>query len=646
MKKRIICLTLAMVMLMSMMFTSCDQLLGNGEGTDATGDIVNEQSNATMTLSMYLVSEAPVSEETAKQVEDAFNKITKSKFKTQVKLHFCTYDTYYETIEGVMDANKQTALLKEEADKALRAAKKDAKALGIETDAAWFDAFYAAHPEYAPFRETEALTGEDTTAEETELVTIEGTDSVMSQVKYPDERENQIDIIYIDSYDKYVEYVENEMLSRLDDQLTSTSKKLNEYINPTLLAWAKFATNGTYAIPNNVVVGEYTYLLVNKELSAKYSYDGATIDSIYSTECYEFLKDIVTYEDCTKVAPILGNFEHYRTFYWNVDTATGKVSSNNFSILGDTFSLSRILDPTSKDNGIVSARNIFTSSEFKNQLYAIQQFKDYGYFVPTDTQIDINGDGTLDATPDKFALQMVKGTAAEIESLYGEDYHLNILEYPTIGYEEAFGNMFGVTSYTRNLSRSMEIITYLNTNSGLRNVLQYGVEGVHYEIAEDTGALVRLNNDYMMDVNATGNVFVAYPEEGQPLDIWESGKRQNLDVRSMLSLCFNIPDDKINIPEDEEEPENYILLNKEEVDELNAFSKEVAEKLANVQSFEELQDLVEGSIDEETGDRNKDGWKDYKPAAYISQVSYDNEGGFYSMYYNWMVNNRLHTPEE
>ncbi len=645
MKKRIMCLTLAVVMLMSMMFTGCDQLLGQGEDTNATGDIVEEQSNATKTLSMYMVCEAPVSEETAKLVEDAFNKITKSKFKTQVKLHFCTYDNYYETIEGVMDANYQKALLEEEAEKALRQAKRDAKALGIDTDKAWLDAFYEAHPEYAPFRETEALTGDDTTAEETELVTIEGTDSVMSQVKYPDERENQIDIIWLDSYDKYMEYVEKEWLTRLDDQLTSASKKLKEYINPTLLAWAKFAASGTYAIPNNVVIGEYTYLLVNKELAAKYSYDGAAINSIFGAATEDFLKDVATYEDSSKVVPIYGDFDNYRTFFWDIDTTTGKVSSDKFSIMGDTFTLARILDPASKSNSIISARNIFTSTEFKNQLYAIQKYKDAGYFTADNVLVDLDGDGKAEEVP-QYAIRMVKGTAADLVDLYSEDYYMNVLEYPTIGYEEAFGNMLGVSSYTRDIGRSMEIITYLNTNSALRNILQYGVEGVHYQLDEETGALTRLNNDYMMDINTTGNVFVAYPEEGERLDIWEYGKKQNLDVRSYLALCFNIPEDKITMPEDEDDPENYILLNKDEVNELNEFSKSVVERLATVTSYEELVTLIEGTIDEETGDRNKDGWDDYKPAAYVSQITYDNDAGFFSMYYNWMIESGLYTPEE
>ena len=42
--------------------------------------------------------------------------------------------------------------------------------------------------------------------------------------------------------------------------------------------------------------------------------------------------------------------------------------------------------------------------------------------------------------------------------------------------------------------------------------------------------LVRDNDLYMMDINKTGNCFIAYPEEGFPADYWEDAKAQNNDA--------------------------------------------------------------------------------------------------------------------
>ena len=100
----------------------------------------------------------------------------------------------------------------------------------------------------------------------------------------------------------------------------------------------------------------------------------------------------------------------------------------------------------------------------------------------------------------------------------------------------------------------MEIITYLNTNAELRNILQYGIEGKNYELVtatdekhepmlDETGkplvyAQALPDNTYVMDITKTGNMFIAYPNakesnvaEGKyGVMHWAIGKQQNLDA--------------------------------------------------------------------------------------------------------------------
>ena len=120
MNKRIISLILAFLMLSTFLFTGCDALIGGGENTGNEDDLIKEASNSAMTLAMYIVCEEEVSEETARLVENAFNNITKANFKTQVKLHFATYDEYYEKIESVVKSNEEYALLEKRLQVLLR----------------------------------------------------------------------------------------------------------------------------------------------------------------------------------------------------------------------------------------------------------------------------------------------------------------------------------------------------------------------------------------------------------------------------------------------------------------------------------------------------------------------------------------------
>ena len=624
MNKRIISLILAFLMLSTLLFTGCESLFGSGEDTDLDTKLAEEQSNSAMTLAMYIVCEKEVSEETAALVENAFNNITKPNFKTQVKLHFVTYDKYYEKIEEVVKSNEEYALLEKEAASALKAARKAAKAEGVVTDDAWFDAFYEQNPEYAPFRETEELTGEDTTAEQTELVTIAGIDNsyTLSQVKYPDEKPAQIDILWIDSYDRYLEYIEREMIERLDSELSGASKKLNEYINNELLLWAKWCTSGTYAIPNNTVIGEYTYLLVNKELAKKYSYNPEELNTL--AKCKDFLADVAAYEP--GVAPILGDIYTTGTYYWSIDTATGKIDSNKFNLLAST-KTSRTHNPKIDTNVTLACNNVFKNVEYTDQLKCIQSYKDAGYVVAESSN------------PANYAVRMVKG-GAELAAVYGEDYALNVLEYPEAGYEDVFSNMLAVSSYTRSLARSMQIITYLNTNSDLRNVLQYGVEGVHYKIDDDSGKLVRLNNDYMMKLEATGNVFMAYPEEDMAVDAWEWGKKQNLDVKPYLSMGFDFVS-RIAVPEGED-AETYWVLNNANITSINELSADIEKQLAAVKNLAELEELItKWAVLEDTVQALKVEKSPAEPKEGSTAVP-----GFYYYYSQWVQDTGLYVPKE
>ena len=624
MNKRIISLILAFLMLSGILLTGCSSL--SGEGDETLDEIlVEEASNSAITLSMYVVSVEPVDEKTAQKVEDAFNKITKPNFKIQVKLHFATYEEYYDVIEEVVAANLAFAVLEDEHDKALKQAKKNAKAEGVEVDDAWMDAFYAANTDYEQFRETEELTGEDTTAEQTELVTIEGIDNsyTLSQVKYPDEKPAQIDILWIDSYERYVDFIEREMIDRLDSELSGSSKKLNEYINNELLTWAKWCTSGTYGIPNNVIIGEYTYLLVNKELAEKYSYNPEELNTL--SKCADFLADVQKYE--TGVAPILGEIYPVNTYYWNIDTTTGKIISDKFSVLASTTDR-RTMNFKGESVGL-ACQNIFNNADFTDQIKTIQKYKDANYIA-------------AEGSNDKYAVRVIKGDAS-LAKVYGDEYQLNILEYPRVGYEEVFSNMFAVSTYSRSLSRSMQIITYLNTNSDLRNILQYGVLGEHYKLDDETGKVVRLNRDYIMNIESTGNVFMAYPEEDMDLDIWEWGKKQNLDVLPYLTISFDYSD-RLVCPEGED-PAEYTVLNKSNIDLINTLSDDIWNQINNCESLEKLEELITQWKALGENPTYKNALKAEMNPAEPKEGSTDVPGFFY-YYSQWLQDTGLYVPQE
>ncbi len=565
MNKRLICLFLCFLMLVSMSATGCSTFGSGAETTDSNVVVEDPDQGRAITLTWYVPCEKPVADEDVALVEEAINKITKSKFKTQIKLHMPTLDEYYATIDGIMQArveeeeNKQTA--KDELKKAIR----EAKAQGIDSAVA-ISEFYEQHPEWVKYQETEASTDTEETEEETQLNELG-----MPEVKYPEETENQIDIIWVGGYDKFMSYINDDLLERLDESLSSSSKKLKQYIYGGALDAVKTAGGGTYAIPNNTVIGEYTYLLLNKRLVDKYKYTPADLSSV--VKCSDFLADVAKYEP--NVQPIVGELPVTLTKYWSIDPDTLEIDHDKFNIIGHGINDTATLGTMFSFTGIFGTNaELASTTDYAKQLIAIRTYKDLGY-VSEDTN-----------TTKEYAMRVVKG-GGELAETYSEDYYMNIIESPRADYEDIFGSMFGVSVYTRNLNRCMEIITYLNTNSDLRNILQYGVEDVHYELDEN-GLLHRLNDNYMMDINKTGNVFMAYPEEGMPANVWDYGKAQNTAAKTLMTLGLRFKDDDFKSSEDADAIEKI----KSALKSINDYSADVEKRLNEAKSVEELEAIM------------------------------------------------------
>ncbi len=353
MNKKLICLTLSILMLLSCFLTGC-----SSKKTDDTADTDDTVDNSAKTITMWLIGEdIPVvqkekadgtmetleeaQERTAKEQELAraevnkkFTAMTKSKFKTNVILKFCSEEEYYEKLENAIGENQKEIELEELSRKMLKKYISDNKSTGKDRVTLTKE-FYDSHPEFEKFRPAEKDEDEDDAPETDEY--IENDDGV-KEIKYPDEKANQVDIFYlggvvdatgksISGYSKYMEYYQNEWLSSLNEELSTSSKKLESYISTSLLKGVEI--DGTkYAIPNNVAIGEYTYMFIDKELFDRYYHKIGSVESV--ADLGIFLNDIL-FENEGKdptspdyIVPLASSFEEcikMMTWYWDIDYA-------------------------------------------------------------------------------------------------------------------------------------------------------------------------------------------------------------------------------------------------------------------------------------------------------------------------------------
>ena len=321
MKRKLVCFLLAVVMLLSCLLTACSQ-----SDQDAAGDGAGEETvdNSAKSITLWLIEEEGMTEQAKKLVSEAFTEITKSAFKTNVVLKYCSADTYYDELEKAIKNSQERAALLEECQDAFYAFKND-KENKDKDIAKLTEEFYTLHPEYAQFRDdSDALEDEDETGvKEDETETNE---LGIIETKYPAVAEDQVDIFYLSGYDKYSQYIDSEWLTPLNEELNAASKKLNSYISVSLLNGVQ-VDGSVYAIPNNVPIGEYTYMMVDKEY-----FDGYynKIDSVSSVvDLSRFLNDVKNMnelngkgeDDEGYVVPLDSTFEECMkmlAWYWDL----------------------------------------------------------------------------------------------------------------------------------------------------------------------------------------------------------------------------------------------------------------------------------------------------------------------------------------
>ena len=487
--KKIVSIVLATVLALGML-SACGQ---TNEEVDVEAADTEATSRVAMTLTLWLPTENCTAE-AAEAVSAALNRLTQAKYDTALDIKFIPRNEYADAINGRLDEIRSIEEAEEEAAEAYRKWVKEQKAMGITVE------------------ETEEETEETLPLEDETIVNELG----ITITKYPEVGQKQFDIFLVTSYDQYMDYIDNEYIQQLDGELSGSSKLLKTYIYPTYLALAN--VSGTYGIPNNHPVGEYQYLLVNKELVDKYDYDPDSLSSVL--KCGEFIKDIgnqVKKGDLQDVVPLLGEVEAANMHYFGINE-----DKQEWSMIAN-----QITNSMSYQSPCIP-KSIFSTNVYINTVGLMKELKELGYV----------GDGTV-KDGQKFAVGVVSGDP-NVAAQYEDEYYVKTYAKPMMVEEDVFGAMFAVSTWSKSLARSMEIITYLNTSSDIRTILQYGVQGVHwdYEREDSKDTIKVISNDYKMRITDTGNVYMTYPGPGRPMSDWDAGKQMNLDMISSPFIKF------------------------------------------------------------------------------------------------------------
>lgn len=540
MKKKILCLALCALMIVSS-FVGCAEKSRD----ELMNQIGEETSKGAVTLNMYILAESPVSAEQELLIENAVNDIVDS-YKIKLDLMYFTEDTYYTTLE------KNLAKMK-----------------------TYYD-------------------NKENLSKETE-VPVYTDDNGLPTTYYPPNEEFQVDLFYFSGYDKYKKYSSEGYLADFTAELTNNASLLKGGISSILYENVK-TVNGKYdMMPVNAPVGEYTYMLVNKEILSTMQFAADDITSPVSSKCAELLDMVKTYR--TDFDPFYSSegklaFDDVKFF----GTDAKGFASDDFSIIAGTYDSAWKYGDTNA-YPTMSGINATADNGANTVAEQIRILKNY----------DFNGYYAAEDSTKPFAVGYVKG-GLEVISKYEDDYEVIVVDTPTLTTDALYENVMAISAKTKSLPSSSRILAELYTNEELINILANGVEGENYVWTTAMGdndveykVIEKQAKDdryiYNIDPFKMANVASIYPTVNDDPARSERILEQNGDAKKDLLLGYTLYgsgvklDAMAKVAEYSKTAYEKILAAKDNA-ELDAVFAEIDTMIAS----EEVKSVLEGDI--------------------------------------------------
>ncbi|MBQ7699728.1 MAG: hypothetical protein IJT49_05235 [Clostridia bacterium] len=571
MKKKIGALLLLLVMICGAVLTSCN---------NSTAIIEEDETRRALTITLYCITDDKTTPEAIQKVEDAINQITKKRYSTQIKLRLYKESEYDNVIDNLV-----ADIALEEKQKADEDAMNASMAKESRRKAA-IDKLISMDKAEVTTRKliVWATEGDDEETEEADY-TYETTQNIFgdSVEKYPDATDTQLDIFLICGTENLNKYVTEEpyasddesFLISMDESLTLNSKAIKQYVNETILLAGKVG-NVQYAIPTNKrMADKSTYLILDRALMKKYGYGEDDIRTLTSAKFASYLAQIK--ENEKDVIPLK-----------NTPDAPGIVS-----LFGEESIFGTYVANTAVTGFKAAPKNLLSAYQYTDHIIYMEQYKRNGFVAESE---DENA---------RYGAQVVSMTEDEAENYDQSKYIVKVLGKGMATTETIGQYMFGISKYTRDANRCMEIITLLSTNSEIRNLLQYGVEGYNYRINGETGRLERINQEYMMNIFATGNTFIAYPEEYMEDDVWEKDKAANRSTIVSPYLGFIFEKEKnADLVEKMKELSKTVLnqvkefdVEKRRLEKIEELNKELTDYKKEADKYKEQLDLIKDTAE-------------------------------------------------
>jgi putative aldouronate transport system substrate-binding protein len=361
----------------------------------------------------------------------------------------------------------------------------------------------------------------------------------------------ECDIVFTAPWtNNYIQNIANGNLIPLDDLLPNYAPGLWKSMPAS--SWDAARVNGKiYGVPNQQIWVKPFGFTVRKDLADKYKLDVTKITKYEDLE--PFLAAVKKGEP--DVTPLQSAYN------WMFETA-----GFDPIISQETPAAIRFDD---KDMKVF---NVAASAEFKAAVELARKWYQAGY-TPKDKIESADAEAMWRAG--KFAVSMAgvvkPGGDIESEQRFGQAVYQQSVTKPFLTTAGSTATMNGICRTSKNPERAMMVLELLNTDKEFYNLISKGIEGKHWEWADQANQVIKAgpnNADYNPNTDwEFGNQFNAYYIDAKQAAIkaWDATYKLNNDSPPSVALGFNFNPDPV----------------KTELANISAVVKELAEPLTN-----------------------------------------------------------------
>lgn len=317
----------------------------------------------------------------------------------------------------------------------------------------------------------------------------------------------EIDVIFTSQWSKHSLNVSRGAFLPLNDLLQQYGQGIIASLDSTLLKGSQI-DGINYGIPTNKEFAAQGGIIYRKDIAEQLNLDMSKVHSLQDLdEIYAKIQQVMP-----SITPLfIKNDENFNSHYMV-----------NYDGLGDTSIPGYIL----KDGNSTTVKPLYEIDRYIENLYLARDFflNNYTNKDATTTQMMVS-----DALASNEYFSVVSpikpGKADELGAQTGLSGKLAQIELnqKSLATSETAGSMLAISSTTRHPELSMALINLLHTDVYLNNLINFGIEGMHYEkTANNAITQTELTSRYSPGSNwMLGNQFINYLWDTEDPDKWK-----------------------------------------------------------------------------------------------------------------------------